>query len=532
MNYILAYFLGSSCLFLSCQYSAKTETKVYSKTHSVAPSTSFNQLFFDSTHLEGFIRDQNLKDSMSTRLKAFYRGRDYQYAWFFKEGLADYATSFLQLVDDYIGYSGDSAIYNSHLHLLVDSLISQVPQINETNPLMIKTEFELTRHFFQYSQRAYQGRNDLKAKELEWFIPRKKIDVVAFLDSAIQNQGKNFSTLEPVNRQYRLLKNYLLKYYEIEKADDYDFIKPDKKSYKEGDSSQFISQLKKRLFLTGDFSLKDSSIVFTRDFTKAVRNFQRRYGFKESGIVTTPLINELKRPVRDRIRQILINMERIRWLPAQPATDFLLVNIPEFRLHVYEKGNYRWSMNIVTGSVANNTVIFTGTLKQVVFSPYWNVPPGILKSEILPAIKRNKNYLNARNMEWHGKTVRQKPGPNNALGLVKFLFPNDYHIYLHDTPAKSFFDEDKRAFSHGCIRLSQPLKLAMFLLRNNSNWDSTKIVRAMHSGKEQFVTIKEPVPVYIGYFTAWVDREGKLNFRDDVYGHDRKMAAHLFTDSN
>ena len=185
-------------------------------------------------------------------------------------------------------------------------------------------------------------------------------------------------------------------------------------------------------------------------------------------------------------------------------------------------------MNIVVGSTAHNTVIFTGTLKYIVFSPYWNVPPSILKKEILPAIKRNKNYLAAHNMEWNGNGVRQKPGPNNSLGLVKFLFPNAYNIYLHDTPAKSLFGEDRRAFSHGCIRLSEPPRLARFLLRNDSNWDSLKIVRAMNARKEQYVTVKETVPVYIGYFTAWVDREGKLNFRDDIYGHDQKMAARMF----
>ena len=185
-------------------------------------------------------------------------------------------------------------------------------------------------------------------------------------------------------------------------------------------------------------------------------------------------------------------------------------------------------MKIVVGSTAHNTVIFTGTLKYVVFSPYWNIPPGILKNEILPAISRNKNYLTRHNMEWHGNIVRQKPGPNNSLGLVKFLFPNDYNIYLHDTPSKSLFEENERAFSHGCIRLSQPAKLARFLLRNDPSWDSLKIARAMNGGKEKFVTVKENVPVYIGYFTAWVDREGNLNFRDDIYGHDRKLADQLF----
>ena len=263
--------------------------------------------------------------------------------------------------------------------------------------------------------------------------------------------------------------------------------------------------------------------------TEAVKSYQHRYGFKETGIVTTSLIGEMNRPVQERIRQMLINMERIRWVPAEPATDFLLVNIPEFRLHVYEKGQYKWNMNVVTGSVANNTVIFSGRLKYIVFSPYWNVPASILKKEVLPGIRRNKNYLANHNMEWNNGMVRQKPGPRNSLGLVKFLFPNSYSIYFHDTPSKSLFNEPKRAFSHGCIRLSEPQKLAEYLLRNEPSWNSEKIVQAMNAGKEKYVTVKEDIPVFIGYFTAWVDRQGKLNFRDDIYGHDKKMAERLFS---
>ncbi|HRH60705.1 MAG TPA: L,D-transpeptidase family protein, partial [Chitinophagaceae bacterium] len=196
----------------------------------------------------------------------------------------------------------------------------------------------------------------------------------------------------------------------------------------------------------------------------------------------------------------------------------------EYKLHAYENDSLVWSMNVVVGTTANKTTIFNGNLKYVVFSPYWNVPPSIIQKEILPGIKRNKNYLEQHNMEWNGGSVRQKPGLNNSLGLVKFLFPNSYNIYLHDTPAKSLFGEDKRAFSHGCIRLNEPQKLAEYLLRNDTAWTTEKIVKAMKSGKEQYVTLKNPVPVFIAYFTAFVDRKGRLNFRSDVYGRDSRLA--------
>ena len=510
-----------------CDQSSKNQVHLNATSDSITPSNSYSDLFFDSSSLERFITAQKLGDTLATRMRTFYRGRNYQYAWFFKEGLADYGKSFLNLVDDYVGYSGDSAVYDPFLHQAIDSITSK-NQKTTGQDLVLKTEFLLTRSFFQYAHRAYQGRNRLNMSELEWFIPRKKINTVAFLDSMVRNKGKDFSSYEPVNAQYRLLKNCVLEYYEIEKKGGWPAMPANKKTIRQGDSSDAVSKIKTRLFLTGDFLSKDTSPVFTHILADAVKHFQHRYGFKETGIVNPSLVNELGRPVSELIRKILINMERMRWVPATPSTDYLLVNIPEFRLHVYEKGNYKWSMNIVTGSSTHNTVVFTGTLKQIVFSPYWYVPPGILKNEILPAIHRNKNYLAAHNMEWYGNTVRQRPGLNNSLGLVKFLFPNDYNIYLHDTPAKSLFNESKRAFSHGCIRLQQPFKLASFLLRTQSNWDSLKIARAMNSGKEQFVAVKETVPVYIGYFTAWVDKDGQLNFRDDIYSHDRKISEHLF----
>ena len=206
----------------------------------------------------------------------------------------------------------------------------------------------------------------------------------------------------------------------------------------------------------------------------AIKRFQHRYGLKEDGKLGTAVMNEMNTPLDEYIQKILINMERMRWVPAHPITDYLLVNIPEFRLHVYENGSYKWSMNVVVGTKVHNTVIFNGDMKYVVFSPYWNVPPSIVKNEILPAMKRNKNYLASHNMEWNGGRIRQKPGPNNSLGLVKFLFPNEYNIYLHDTPSKSLFGESKRAFSHGCIRLSEPKRLAEFLLRKDQQLGFSK----------------------------------------------------------
>ncbi len=197
--------------------------------------------------------------------------------------------------------------------------------------------------------------------------------------------------------------------------------------------------------------------------------------------------------------------------------------MPAFKLYSYQNDSLAWSMNVVVGKAQHKTVIFNGNIKYVVFSPYWNVPSSIVRKEIPPAIRKNRNYLQRHQMEWFGSQLRQKPGPNNSLGLVKFLFPNSHSIYLHDTPAKSLFNESARAFSHGCIRLEDARKLAIYLLQQDPDWNVQRIDSAMHAGVERTVTLKKSMPVYIAYFTAWVGRDGKLNFRRDIYDRDKRL---------
>ncbi|MBS1575868.1 MAG: L,D-transpeptidase family protein [Bacteroidetes bacterium] len=523
---LLSAFWG--ILLFACNNEKKPATLVQPRDTTITIANSYTELFFDSTAMEAFISKEAMADSLADQIRSFYNSRNYQFAWFDSTGLTEYVHSFLNLQSQYISYAKDSSVYNPFLQQLRDSVTADSSMYTVTNDKRLKTELALTEGFFRYVSKAYQGNSAISAKNLGWFIPRKKINLVSYLDSIISHNGKNLSNYEPVNRQYNLLKEYLLKYYELQKRGGWDSIITNKKSFKEGDESPVIKKIKYRLKYTGDLTDDDTSSVFTPGLKEAVKNYQRRFGLTDDGIIGKSLLASFNEPVEKRIQKILINMERIRWVPADPPQDYLLVNIPAYKLYVYEKGDLAWSMNVVVGAVAHNTVIFTGDMKYVVFSPYWNVPPDILKKEVLPGIKKDKNYLASHDMEWNDGAVRQKPGPKNSLGLVKFLFPNSYNIYLHDTPAKSLFGETNRAFSHGCIRLSEPKKLAEYLLRNEAGWTTDKITKAMNSGKEQFVTLKQPMPVFIGYFTSWVDRDGKLNFRDDIYGHDKKMAAQLF----
>src|SRR5687768_10107884 len=216
----------------------------------------------------------------------------------------------------------------------------------------------------------------------------------------------------------------------------------------------------------------------------------------------------------------------MQWMPAVQYDNYISVNIPDFMLTVFENKARAFDMPVAVGKEGTNTTMFSGEMNQVVFSPYWNIPASIVRNEILPKMKSDPNYLKSRNMEIVGKkndslpSIRQLPGKENSLGKVKFLFPNRYDIYLHDTNSKDIFKKDKRDVSHGCIRLSDAEKLANYLLRGNSAWTPEKVKAAMNAQKEQYVKLNATMPVTITYYTTWVDENGQLNFRDDVYAND------------
>ncbi|MEY2917157.1 MAG: hypothetical protein RIS73_871, partial [Bacteroidota bacterium] len=251
-TYILTTLFVTGLLMGCAQPPKDTERKITARDLSVTPAVSYSDLFLDSITIEKFISGQKYTDSIGNKLRNFYNSRNYECAWFFKEGIADYAATFYEMYNDYIGYSGDSTLYNSGLQLLYDSIKSG--NLKTADSLTIKTELLLTVQFFRYATKAYQGNSQLNTKELDWFIPRKKINPVELLDTMLANKGKNLSALEPVNQQYNLLKEKLIKYYEIEKQGGWPVIKADKKLYKLNDTSNALTVIKKRLFLTGDLS--------------------------------------------------------------------------------------------------------------------------------------------------------------------------------------------------------------------------------------------------------------------------------------
>ena len=509
-----------------------TKPALTTRDTTITQANSFSELFLDSTLLESFITNHKVGDSAANRLRSFYNSRNYQFAWFTEEGLAEQARAFWNLHNSYVQVSNDSSFIDKQLHEQMQLLINEDTTISGDPKQIAETELRLTEHFFEYAQHAYVGK--VNPDELQWHIPRKKVNAMALLDSLVSSKGQNIEQWEPINPQYNLMNKELMRYHEIEKAGGWEQISlGKKKSYRIGDVSLAIKQVKRRLFAVGDLTAIDTSEIFTPELSAATKQAQKRFGLKQDGIINVDLIDNLNEPITNRIQQMLINMERMRWMPKEAQGNRIIANIPEYKLHVFENAKKVFDIDIVVGTEANKTVVFNDILKYVVFSPYWNIPRSIVRNEIQPAMRKNPNYLARNNMEQTGSSnglpvIRQKPGGSNALGRVKFIFPNSYSIYFHDTPAKSLFNKQKRAFSHGCIRLAEPKKLAEYLLRNQPEWTPLEINEAMKDSKEKWVTIKEPIPVIITYFTAWVSNDGLLNFRDDIYGHDKRLKLHLF----
>jgi murein L,D-transpeptidase YcbB/YkuD len=463
----------------------------------------------------------------------FYSKRKFAYAWYANGQLIEQAGN----LSDRLTNLQSEGIYKATPYpKSLDSLVFEARPKDQGIKPNISSELMLTAQYFVFSKLVFQGMSDATSKAVNWYLPRKKVSYDNYLDTLLKQPDKGGNTLsEPVYRQYDLLKSFLGKYSALDAKEKWPAI-PSAKGLKPGDTSSVIPQIKTRLYKLEDFKGDTLSNVFDDEIQEAIKRFQSRHGLTDDGLPGPGTIAEMNVSLKTRIRQIIVNMERCRWLPVSLNTDYLAVNIPEFKLHVYHADSLLWSCKVVVGQKVHQTVIFYGQMQYVVFSPYWNLPESIIRNEVLPAMRKNPNYINEHNMIITGQlnglpVIKQKPGPANSLGLVKFLFPNSYSIYLHDTPSKSLFGESSRAFSHGCIRVGEPAKLASFLLKNDTTWTTENISKAMNSGIEKQITLKQKVPVFIAYFTAFTDRSNKLNFRKDIYNRDEQLASMIISGS-
>ncbi|WP_114938274.1 L,D-transpeptidase family protein [Mucilaginibacter endophyticus] len=508
----------------------KKMVKEWTKT---IPGNFSNQteLVFDSAQIVTFLQKHPDLTPYEQDLRNFYRKRKFAYAWYEKGTLIEQAGN---LNDRLMNLQNEGIYKGIPYQKDLDSLIFDSHSKTKIKKPDVGTELMLTAQYFAFSKVAFRGMSDSVSRAVNWFLPRKKIAYDDYLDTLLKKPSKESTNInEPVYRQYDLLKNFLAKYRALDAHESWEPIKISKK-LKPGDSSDVVSQIKTRLYKLEDFKGDTLSNIFDDELKTAITQFQQRHGLSADGLPGPGTVSEMNVPLKSRIKQIIVNMERCRWLPVNLNSEYLAVNIPEFKLHVYRGDSLLWSCKVVVGQKVHQTVIFYGEMQYVVFSPYWNVPESIVRNEVLPAIKSNRNYLSEHNMVITGKenglpAIKQKPGPSNSLGLVKFLFPNSYSIYLHDTPSRSLFGESSRAFSHGCIRVGEPAKLASFLLKYDSTWTASRINKAMHLGKEQQVTLKQKMPVFIAYFTAFTDRSNLLNFRKDIYDRDDQLASMIMS---
>ncbi len=383
-------------------------------------------------------------------------------------------------------------------------------------------------------------------------VEAKKYDLPDFLKNHVvdgPNVPEVLAQVEPPYPGYRREIQALQIYMELARKDDGEQLPPVKKTVAPGDAYPGVPRLTRLLRLTGDLpadaDVPAAATVYQGPLVDAVKIFQRRHGLDPDGRIGAQTIGDLNVPLSRRVRQMQLTLERWRWLPLGIQKAPIVVNIPEFRLRAYDEHlKNALTMNVVVGKAYDHsTPIFIDDMEYVVFRPYWNVPYSIVKAELLPGISRDPDYLtkegfdvvdNRENVIGSGPVtedilqqlragklfIRQKPGPKNSLGLVKFIFPNNYDVYMHDTPSTELFSKSRRDFSHGCVRLERPADMAAWVLRDNPGWNIERIRAAMNGEKTQQVNLAHSIPVLIVYGTAVVQEDGLVHFYDDIYGHD------------
>ncbi|RJS92491.1 murein L,D-transpeptidase [Salinisphaera sp. Q1T1-3] len=482
-------------------------------------------------------------------IKAFYKARQDRPAWFDTEGDPnEQAGAFIDYLHQ-LSQQGiaDSAYFDS-------PLANGVPNVSSDDPRRLAAaDVALSRTFVALGHDLHHGVIDDDSIRVTWRTPNPPADYQQALARGTDgNPAQVLNALAPQQTQYANLTKALAQYRQIADNGGWSTI-GDGKVLKQGMSDPRIATLWSRLQATGD-APADTSAPSTYNDTimKAMRHYQTRNGLKVDGLLGPKTRSALNVSVGQRIDEIKLNMERWRWMPASFGERYIAVNVPAFKLKAVDKDGKTLHMNVIVGGSYNDkeTPIFGDTMRYLVFRPYWNVPPGIAADEIVPKQRKNPNYLASKNYQIvrnfgpdaqplavtpaHINAVangdlliRQAGGKNNALGLVKFIFPNDHSVYLHSTSAKSLFKRSDRDLSHGCVRVADPVALASYVLDGKPGWDRSRIEQAMHSGGRKKVDLAQSVPVYMMYWTAFVGQDGTVNFRKDLYGHDETLTNAL-----
>jgi murein L,D-transpeptidase YcbB/YkuD len=565
--------LGLPGLLVSCQGQSDQTSQDSSKTGTpTTANASGPEPRLDSVYvIRAMQADAHFK-AQERWARKFYRERQFRLGWFKQHQLVPQANTFISVVSKAKDDGLDPKRYDTkQITDLITALKGAGQDTVRRNELERKLDVTLSGSYFAWASDYYRGvANPRDTKNDAWKVKRNKIKLDHALMTILRERESTYPYYDfaPLHPEYDHLKKALALLRARQAAGGWPTL-PGTTHLKPGDALPVVDLLRQRLLggeATGQTPAtvaatatpvnnvtKPSATTYDAALVMAVKNFQRDLGLPQNGLVSGETLRQLNVPIQERINQVILNMERWRWLPKKFEADYLLVNIPEYRLRVYEQGKEALTMRVIVGKALTATPVFSDKMEYVVLSPYWNVPYSIIDKELRGKLAANPHYLDRLDMEvvkGYGRkatvidpatidwanvtqanfkyTLRRRPGPKNDLGEVKFIFPNSNDIYLHDTPHDELFSQTKRSFSHGCVRVEEPVKLATYLLRNNPNWDQATIEDTISQRKEKYVSLKEKLPVYLVYLTAWADADGHAHFRDDIYGHDKALAKEYF----
>ncbi len=447
------------------------------------------------------------------RVRSLYEAYDHAPLWLEPEGVKNRATALLEALQAAPQHALLTDRYPiDSIRRVVDS---PVMSKGTTARDLADADVLLTAAYVGYATDMLVGQVDPRSISQGWHIPVKQAVVDSAITRALEDtsMSQGLTAMAPQDSEYVLLKAEYARYQEILKAG----------GWAEVDRGVSTDELRARLEAEG------YTVDSTTTVAKALKTFQERHGLAPDGVIGKGTFAALNVSAAERVKQIASNIERHRWLPRSLGSRYVYVNVPAFRLDAYDSGQRVLTMKVVVGAEyeGKNTPVFSDSMKSVVFRPYWNVTPEIQKKEIAPKVAKDTTFLERNDMEYYrvngARYVRQKPGPKNALGYVKFLFPNDYNIYMHDTPEKSLFAQSARAASHGCVRLERPAELAQLVL----GWPADSVRTAMNLGADnRVVALAKKIPVYIVYFTVYA-RDGHLYFGDDLYKRDDLLKSRM-----
>jgi len=522
--------------------------------HIAGQQPSDIQNLVASGNLEG-MRWPNFSD-YRTWLQKFYEPAGYAPAWVQGAQPVPQARSMIELFKDAAKKGLNPEDYDASRW----EERTRALQGSASGPTVARFDVALTVCTMRYVSDLRIGRINPAHFKVGLNVEQKKYDLAQFVRDRIMTDSNLQAVLdgvEPPFGGYRRTEQALARYIELARTDDGEKLPDAAKPIDPGQSYAGVPRLARFLRLVGDLpadaALTGDAQTYGGPLVDAVKRFQRRHGLDDDGRLGPGTIKQLNVPLQHRVLQLQLTLERWRWLPAEFSAPPIIVNIPDFRLRALdENNNVVMDMRVVVGkAMRTQTPVFTRDMIYVVLRPYWNVPPSILRSEIVPAIQRDRGYIARKNYEvatYDGKVVtsgnisddvlaqlragklmvRQKPGPANALGLVKLIFPNEHNVYLHSTPSQDLFSRSRRDFSHGCIRVEKPAELAAWALRNNPGWTLERVKQGMQSGKDDVtVNLVKRVPVFIVYGTALAYENGDVHFSDDIYGHDARLATAL-----